>query len=236
MTTTTTTARRARWLPAIAVTPLLRWLVAHHSVEGGQPWRTRCDCGQRLWPAACGPSGRCPTCSRRIGPPPYAFEAVMATAITLVIIAPMSGWERTAYLWWTAGAAVLAFTDLAVLRLPHRITAATTAGFLGLLAATGDEDSLVRAVLAGALLTLLLGVPAITSDGMGWGDVTLAFLVGSSLGWHSWTTFWAGTLVGLGTATGTAIALRLTGRLVSGSHLPLGPFLLAAGLTGPSLT
>ena len=40
-------------------TPLLRWLIVHHTVPNGRTWRTVCaHCGTTLWPTACRPNGR----------------------------------------------------------------------------------------------------------------------------------------------------------------------------------
>ncbi len=90
---------------------MLRWLVAHHAVAPGTAWRTRCDtCAAPLWPAACGPSGRCRTCRARIGAPPYWLEAVAALAIGLLVVVLLAPLGGPASSWWSAAisAAVLA--------------------------------------------------------------------------------------------------------------------------------
>jgi leader peptidase (prepilin peptidase)/N-methyltransferase len=81
---------------------------------------------------------------------------------------------------------VLSFVDLAVMRLPHRITAATTAGFLSQLAASSDPRAWWRAAAAGMVLAALFIVLAVASRGqLGWGDVAVAVPVAAGLGWHS---------------------------------------------------
>jgi leader peptidase (prepilin peptidase) / N-methyltransferase len=210
-----------------AVTPLLRWLIAHHSVAPGQPWRTRCECGIALWPNGCQPSGRCRACRRHVGPPPYAVEAATLTAALALLMSEITGWELAAFAWWAAGTTVLAFVDLAVLRLPHRITAATTLGTLALLAATGQTSAWARAVTAAAVLSACFAALAVASRGqLGWGDVALAVPVAAALGWHSWAAVYAGTLLGLGAAAAAAVTRR-TAKLQSGRFVPLGPFLIA---------
>jgi len=228
MTATSARTTAAPALYAVAVTPLLRWLVAHHSTEPGQRWRTRCGCAAPLWPGACGPAGRCTSCSARIGPAPYLLEATAVLAAATLLVSGRTGWELAAYMWWATGMVVLAFVDLAVMRLPHRLTAATTIGFLALLAAAGHGAAWWRAIAAGAVLAAFLAVLAVASRGqLGWGDVAVAVPLAAALGWHSATAVYTGCLLGLAAAAVTALALRKTGRLQRGSHLPLGPFLIA---------
>ena len=226
--TSSTRPAAAPALYAVAVTPLLRWFVAHHSTQPGQRWRTRCGCAAPLWPGACGPAGRCAVCSARIGPVPYLLEATLVLAAATLLVSGRTGWELAAHGWWATGMAVLAFVDLAVMRLPHRLTAATTIGFLALLAAVDDGAAWWRAVAAGAVLAAFFAAVAVASRGqLGWGDVALAVPLAAALGWHSATAVYTGCLLGLAAAAVTALALRKTGRLQRGGHLPLGPFLIA---------
>jgi leader peptidase (prepilin peptidase)/N-methyltransferase len=227
--TLTTTTRHPSVLHALAVTPLLRWTIAVHSVADDQPWRTACACGRPLWNSAVRPSGRCTGCGQRVGPPPGAVEASTAVAALGLLTSGLTGWPLAAYAWWTTGMVVLAFIDLAVLRLPHRITAITFTGFLGLLAADGSTTALIRAVTAGLVLAAFFTVVAVAARGqLGWGDPALAAPVGAALGWFGWTDLYAGTLLGLGAAAITGIVLRRTGYLTQGTPIPLGPFLIAA--------
>ena len=229
MTITTTVRHRPRLLPAIAVTPLLRWTIAGHSVPDDQPWRTACPCGEPLWDSAVPISGRCPGCGQRIGPPPLTVEATAVLAAFGLLASGLTGWPLAAYAWWATGMIVLAFIDLAVLRLPHRITAITTAVFLALLAADGNTTALVRAVAAGLVLAGFFTAVAVAARGqLGWGDPALAAPVGAALGWLGWNNLYAGTLLGLGAAALTGILLRRTGRLPRGVPIPLGPFLIGA--------
>ncbi|GAA1625839.1 prepilin peptidase [Catellatospora bangladeshensis] len=218
-------------LPALAIVPL-RYAIAVHVVPDDQPWRAACPCGKPLWPNAIGPSGRCVECGVRVGAPLYTAEAAMLLGVAGLAVSGLGGIALTAYAWWTATMIVLAFVDAAVMRLPHRITATATAGFLGLLALGGPAGAWARAVAAGLLLAVFFAVLAAASRGqLGWGDVTLAVPLAAALGWPSWTAVYAGVLLGLGTAAITAITLRSLGRLAPGTSLPLGPFLITAAYT-----
>jgi leader peptidase (prepilin peptidase)/N-methyltransferase len=208
---------------------MLRWTIAAHSVPDDQPWRTACSCGLPLWDYAVRLSGRCVRCGQRVGPPSGAVEAAAVVAALGLLASGLTGWPLAAYAWWTTGMIVLAFIDLAVMRLPHRITAITTAGFLGLLAADGSTAALIRAVTAGLVLAAFFTVVAVAARGqLGWGDPALAAPIGAALGWYGWTDLYGGTLLGLGAAAITGLVLRRTGRLTRGTPIPLGPFLIAA--------
>ncbi|GAA0447836.1 prepilin peptidase [Actinoplanes capillaceus] len=229
--TTTVMSRPIRVVSALAVTPVLRWAIAVHSVPDDRPWRSACTCGQPLWTGAVAPTGRCTGCNHRIGAPPYAVEAVAGLVTAALALTGQTGWALAAYAWWAATMLVLAFVDLAVLRLPHRITVAASVGFLGLLAVDGDGHAWRRAATAALVLAVLFLVLAVATCGqLGWGDATLAVPIAAALGWHSWQAVYAGTLLGFGSAALLAITLRSTGRRLPGSVLPLGPFLIAAAV------
>jgi len=229
-TTASRTQRRVRdGAYILAVVPLLRWLVAHHAVAPGTAWRTRCDTySSLLWPAACGPSGRCRTCQARIGASPYWLEAVAALAIGLLVASGARGWELAAYTWWTAGMLVLGFVDAAVLRLPHRLTAATTAGTVVLLAPLGGPaSSWWSAAISAAVLAGFYALTRIISRGdLGLGDVAFAVPVGFGAGWYDWRLAVAAVVVGHTLAAAGIVGSRITGR--PSAPLPLGTYLVAA--------
>jgi leader peptidase (prepilin peptidase)/N-methyltransferase len=72
---------------------VIRAAVFHHTVAAGTPWRTQCpSCGATvvrdgwgLLASALSPSGRCPSCGQRIGPPPGSVELVSAAAAGLLV-------------------------------------------------------------------------------------------------------------------------------------------------------
>lgn len=230
--TTNTMPRRLRLPLALAITPLLRWAIAAHSVPDDQPWRTACSCGRPLWASAAAPTGRCTGCGQRIGAPPYTVEGVTVLAAAVLLSTGRTGWALAAYAWWAATMIVLVFVDLAALLLPLRISVASAAGFLGLLAAAGDHHAWLRAAVAAVTLAALLAVLAVIARGqLGWGDVAVAVPLAAALGWKSRHAVYAGVLLGFGSAALAAITLRKTGRLPRGAALPLGPFLIGAAMT-----
>lgn len=233
MTTETTRRQPLRTgLQVLAVTPVLRWLLAHHSVPFAAEPRTHCArCRAPLWPAACGPSGRCGSCRARVGPAAYAVESVAALTTVLLIWSGMRGWQLAAYTWWAAGLAVLSFIDLAVRRLPFRITAAVTAGTILLLVPAGASAAIWwGGVLGGIALVVFYGlIRAVSRGGLGLGDVALAFPVGFAVGWHDWTLVLPALVIAHVLAAAAMMLARANSKH-DGIHLPFGPYLAVAAL------
>ncbi|AVT34977.1 prepilin peptidase [Plantactinospora sp. BC1] len=233
--------RPVRWLALLTVAPVLRWLVAAESVPYGHPRRSGCDhCGVPIGPAgslrALAPSARCPGCGGRIGAPPLAVEFALLLAVAAVVVAGRSPVESIAFGWWAACAVPLLFVDLAVHRLPDRLSYAAAVGTLALLGLAallaGDPTAWCRAVLAGlgaalflAGTTLLLG-----RRGFGLGDAKLALSAVAVLGWLGWPAVLLGTLLTFGSSALCGLALLATRRIGWGGHLPFGPFLVLGTL------
>jgi leader peptidase (prepilin peptidase)/N-methyltransferase len=233
-----------RWLAtAGAVTPLLRWGVLVHAVPPEQPWRSGCP--HCTTPLAAGsgalrPAARCPGCGRRIGAPGYLLELATAAAAILVVVAVVGGgwspWAVVALAGWAAAAVPLSFIDLAVHRLPDRLTlpaAVWVLAWLGVAALAGDPGSAwARAAVSGlaiglafALVTLILG-----ARGFGLGDAKLALGAGALLGWLGWTAVVAGLFLAFLGSGLVATGLLVTRRVSRRDTLPFGPFLAAGTL------
>lgn len=226
-----------------AAGPVLRARIFRHAVPYDQRVRHACPhCRRRLVPhgwrgllAVLPPSGRCPGCRCRVGPPPGTVEAVAGVAFAALVTVGGTVLE-TAALWWVAAVGVaLAFIDLAVHRLPDRLTLTAYAGalvLLGAAAVTGDRPAtLGLAVLYGlgmALVYLLLVV--VHPAGMGLGDAKFALALGLALGWFGAEATVLGTAAGFllaGAYAAALLALRRAGRK---DTIPHGPFMFAGAL------
>ncbi|MDG4760920.1 A24 family peptidase [Micromonospora sp. WMMD710] len=224
-------------LAIVAVSPLLRLAAVRHAVPSGTANRTGCDaCGApigltRPWPAL-GPTARCGRCRARVGPPAATIElAVLGAVVLLLSVGPPVGplWALAWWLGWTIPAVVV---DLAVHRLPDRLTLPAAAGtwlLLGL-AVLGEATlgSWLRAIAAGTGLALLFAASTLLLGrrGFGLGDAKLALSVGALLGWYGWPVLLLGMLLAFGLSALVSVGLLAARRARWSTHLPFGPFLL----------
>lgn len=229
-------ARLATVLAILAIGPLMRMAALRYAVPPGMPSRTGCDaCGAPLgltrpWPAL-GPAARCGRCRARVGPPPGTVELALLAAVVLLALVGPSGGALPALAWWLGWTIPAVFVDLAVHRLPDRLTLPAAAGtwlLLGVAALDAEPGHWLRAVIGGAGLalffastTLLLG-----RRGFGLGDAKLALSVGALLGWYGWPVLLLGLLLAFGLSALVSLALLATRRARWSTHLPFGPFLL----------
>ncbi|MEH0935764.1 A24 family peptidase [Micromonospora psammae] len=224
-----------RLLAVVSVAPLLRLAVARYAVPPGAAARTACGgCGAPigLGHPGLGPAARCPACATRIGAPPAAVELALLAALVMLLFAGGGLAERAALAWWLGWAVPLGLVDLAVHRLPDRLTwpaALGTWALLGIAALTGaGSGPWLRALVAGVALgaafaatTLLLG-----RRGFGLGDAKLALGVGALLGWYGWPVLLAGLVLTFALSAVVSLGLLLARRVSWTSHLPFGPFLI----------
>jgi leader peptidase (prepilin peptidase)/N-methyltransferase len=122
--------------------------------------------------------------------------------------------------------------DVACKRLPHDlvIPAIWIGGmWLTVVAAiTGDWNALLRAAFGAAVLGALYFVLfLVPGQGMGFGDVKLAVLLGGFLGWLGWPEVILGVLVPWLLNGPVVLVLLLTGRVNRKTTLPFGPAMLA---------
>ncbi|MFC4016648.1 prepilin peptidase [Micromonospora sp. GCM10011542] len=236
-------AGRSRRFPAsavvavLAVGPLLRLAALRHAVPSGTATRAGCDaCGApvglaRPWPAL-GPAARCGHCPARIGPPPATVElAVLAGLVVLALVGPPVG-PLAAVAWWLGWTVPAVLVDLAVHRLPDRLTLPAAAGtwlLLGVAALAGAGAApLLRALAAGVGLALFFAASTLLLGrrGFGLGDAKLALIVGALLGWYGWPHLVSGLLLALGLSALVSLGLLAVRRVRWSTHLPFGPFLL----------
>lgn len=231
----------------LAVAPALRWLVASCAVPAGEPYRRgcpRCDLpiGRPGSLRPLTPLARCAGCDGRVGAPPFTVELALLLVLVLLVISHRSVLESLAFAWWAGCAVPLAFIDVAVRRLPDRLTypaAAGTAALLGMAAlAVGDGTAWLRALLAGAGLAAAFATSTLLHGrrGFGAGDAKLALSSVLILGWLGWEWVLSGLLVAFAGSALTALALLATGRIGWSGQLPFGPFLILGTLSGLLLT
>lgn len=165
----------------------------HQSIVGG---RSHCPgCGATITAAENVPvlsylflRGRCRHCGQPISPRYPLIELV--TAALFALAAAKFGWSAEAIVYagffWVL--VVLTVIDLDYKLLPNRIVyPALVVGWVGLAGAAladGDFDRLLDAALGAVIFGGFLFVVAfIYPAGMGFGDVKLAFVLGSFLGY-----------------------------------------------------
>ena len=166
-----------------------------------------------------------------------------ATASAVVLAALLCGAvlltgarPATLALAWAAGAAVvLAQVDLAVHRLPDRITypaaAVAAAALLADAALLGTWPALLRALLAAAAAGGIAFLAALAGpSGLGLGDVKLLALLGLLLGWAGWGVLMAGVFLGLLAGAAVSLLLVATRRAGWRTPLPFGPPLLVGAV------
>jgi leader peptidase (prepilin peptidase)/N-methyltransferase len=222
--------------------PRIRATAFAWSTGTGQPPRRECPAcsapilsGRWRWRSVLPVTGRCPACHAQIGPYLLAAEVTAAGTLAAVAARVPSGWELAALAWLALIAVPLAFTDIAVRRLPDRLTAAAFAGTLALLAVAalaGHEPGRLARAAAGAaaLACFYLALCLIRPGEMGLGDAKLAASIGLVLGWASWQALLTGTFAGFALAAvygGVRLAAHKAPRA---TQMPLAPFILAGAL------
>jgi len=182
--------------------------------------------------------GRCADCAAPISVRYPAVElatAALFVAVTLRLAQVGMLTALPAFLWFVAVAISLALIDLETGRLPDAIVLPTYPVLALLLTLSAvlssDPAALVRAAV-GALASFALyyTIVWVRPDGMGFGDVKTAGLIGGMLAFVSYPVLLVGVAAGfvLGATTGlAAIASRRAGRT---SRIPFGPFMFAGAM------
>ena len=176
---------------------------------------------------------------------PSALRVAVTTAplAALLIGAVVLAGPRpaTLALAWAAGAGVvLGAVDLAVHRLPDRVTfpayAVCAVALTADAAVLGSWGALLRAVAAAAAafgLAALLA--AVTPEGLGFGDVKLLGLLGLVLGWVGWVVLLAGVFHGLLIGALVSLVLLAVRRAGLRTAVPFGPPLLTGAVLALAL-
>ncbi|HEY7429750.1 MAG TPA: prepilin peptidase [Streptosporangiaceae bacterium] len=216
------------WPAGAALRGTVFWL----SVPPGAPERTTCPlCAApvRYWLAI-----RCWNCGLSLGTP-LVLEATTAAVLAL-LLGRLGGQPVTiAFAFLGALGVALAAIDLAVQRLPDRLTLPAypiLIALLGVAAAVQDDPgALVRALLGGLMLAAGYLVLALLRPGqLGGGDIKLAGLAGLALGWLGWPTLVFGAALGFVLSALVSLALLAVRRITLQSVICFGPFLLGGAL------
>jgi len=108
------------------------------------------------------------------------------------------------------------------------------AALLGVAAAgQGEYRPLLRAALGGAALwAFYFLLHVIKPQGMGYGDVKLAGVLGMYLGWLGWGQVALGTFLGFAIGGVVSIGLLVAGRAGRKTQIPFGPYMIAGAWLG----
>jgi leader peptidase (prepilin peptidase)/N-methyltransferase len=188
--------------------------------------------------------GKCADCRLPI---PVRYPLVeLLTAVLFVLVT----WRAVeldqlvavpALLTFTALGVALSAIDLDVRRLPNALVLPAypvLAALVAVAAVLGDDwGALARAGLAAATLFAFFYLLAVVSpNGMGFGDVKLAGLVGLVLGYLSWGAVVVGAFAGffLGALVGVAVMAACAGGRKTA--IPFGPFMVLGALAALWIT
>jgi leader peptidase (prepilin peptidase)/N-methyltransferase len=209
---------------------VLRSTVFRLSVASGEPARTAC-------PRCATPvSGRirCAHCHSWFGVP-LVLELVTATVLALLLGRFAGLPDAAAFALLGALGVALAAIDIAVKRLPDRLTLPLYPGLIALfgLAALidGHPAKLLRAVLGGVALGGGYLVLALASRGqLGGGDIKLAGGLGIALGWLGWPAVFTGAALGFVLMALVSLVLLAVRRITLQHDISFGPFMLTGAL------
>jgi leader peptidase (prepilin peptidase)/N-methyltransferase len=140
-----------------------------------------------------------------------------------------------ALLAFTALGIALAAIDIDVRRLPDRLVLPAYPVLAALLAGAGvvrhDWSSVARAGLGAlALFTFFFALAAASPQGMGFGDVKLAGVIGLVLGYLSWPALLIGAFAGFFLGAVVGVVVLATGAGDRKTAVPFGPFMVAGAL------
>lgn len=211
---------------------ILRDPVFRLSVPAGTQDRSSCPaCGMPVggWLAV-----RCVSCRCFLGPP-VTLEIAMAVVLALLAGRFHGQPDLLPFAFFGALGVTLAAIDLAVQRLPDRLTLPAFPLLIALLAvpALGQHagTALLRAVLGSLSLAAAYLLLAVARPGqLGGGDVKLAGLAGLVLGWLGWPTLIFGAALGFLLAGLASVALLAARRVTLRSTISFGPYLFGGAL------
>lgn len=218
-------------LAGIPIGVAMRGVVFRNAVPSGAPLRTACpSCGQEphKWQL------RCARCRGWFGTP-GVLELATAAVLALTLGRFAGQWDVGAFAFLGVLGVALAAIDVAVQRLPDRLTLPAYPVLAGLLAFAaipeGDLTPLGRALLGGlALAAGFYLLAAIRPGHLGGGDIKLAGVLGLALGWLGWSELIMGAALSFVLFSVVSLALLAARRITLQSHLAFGPFMIGGAL------
>ncbi|MEU8225636.1 A24 family peptidase [Kribbella sp. NPDC048915] len=177
---------------------------------------------------------RCASCRGWFGVP-FALELTTAGVLALVLSRFAGHADAAGFAFIGALGVALAAVDVAVQRLPDRLTLPLYPGLLVLFAIAaaieGRPGSLLRALLGCLVLGGSYFVLGVLSRGqLGAGDVKLAGAIGIALGWLGWPTLLFGASLGFLLMGVVSFGLLVLRRVTLRHSLSFGPFMLGGAL------
>ncbi len=216
----------------VPIGALLRGVVFRLSVPSGDPDRAACP--RCAHPAPRWIVGRCGGCGSYLATP-LALELV--TAVVLALLLGRFGGQASMAAFGLFGvlAVTLAAIDIAVHRLPDRLTLPAFPVLITLLAIAAaiehHNSATMRAVCGGMALAAAYLLLAVARPGqLGGGDIKVAGLAGIALGWLGWHPLVLGGALGFVLFAVVSLALLAARRITLRSTLCFGPFLLGGAL------
>ncbi len=225
------------WAAAGAVVGLLagaslRGTVFRLSVPSGDPERIACP--QCQTPIRRQLALRCGQCRASLGPP---LILELSTAAVLALVLGRFGGQAdvVAFAFFGVLGVALAAIDIAVQRLPDRLTLPAYPILIALLTGAAiaghDFSALLRALLGGLALAGVYLLLALVRPGqLGGGDIKLAGVAGLALGWLGWPTLIAGAAFGFVLSAVVSLALLAARRVTLRGAISFGPFLIGGAL------
>ncbi|GLI26852.1 hypothetical protein ARHIZOSPH14_10940 [Agromyces rhizosphaerae] len=237
-------------MPAASVVPLIAvaalagaalgwWLLA--------PWASRnltggADAAESAGSEPAGPEpGDAAPAPAAPAPPaaPRWFRpvAALATAAAFAALTWSLGvsWLLPAALAFAGTGIAMSLVDLAEQRLPNRMLGPSLVivGTLLLVAgvATASWWSLLWALVGGiAMFAFYLIIAVIAPNGMGMGDVKLAFVVGLVVGYLGWALWILGLFLGIFVGGVFAVVALAARRVTLRGHIPFGPAMVVGAV------
>jgi leader peptidase (prepilin peptidase)/N-methyltransferase len=219
-------------MTALPAGTCLRAPVYRMSVRAGEPDQTCCqECGA-LMPTRL--AIQCAGCGTWFGGP-WLNELLTAGVVALLFARFGDQPESVVFGFVALVGVALALVDLAVQRLPDRLTLPAYPVLISLLALTAiiehDGGALRRALLGGLALAASYLVLALLSGGrLGGGDVKLAGLIGLALGWLGWSSLVTGACLGFLLAAIVSLLLLAARRITRTALISFGPYMLGGAL------